>query len=171
MRYDFRGKLSYSWPKRADQTPLNVGDKGYDPLFAFGYGLHYGQTGDLPQLSEERPKGGGLPEGVLFGRGAVPQGWSFAFEPASGGQMKGIDRRAQEDSRQLMLDRQWPGNGRDPRQSAARPVARNDWPAQPRHRLSRRQPADRAGDPRHGRQFGAGRRSAAFGSRRTMADA
>ena len=107
VHYDFRGKLSYSWPKRADQTPLNVGDKGYDPLFAFGYGLHYGQTGDLPKLSEERPKGGGLPEGVLFGRGTVPQGWSFAFEPASGGQMKGIDRRAQEDSRQLI----WTGNG------------------------------------------------------------
>ncbi len=107
VNFDFHGKLSYSWPKRADQTPLNFGDKGYDPLFAFGYGLHYGQTGDLPHLSEERPKGGGLPEGVLFGRGAVPQGWSFAFEPASGGQMKGIDRRAQEDSRQLS----WSSNG------------------------------------------------------------
>ena len=107
VRYDFHGKLSYSWPKRADQSPLNVGDKGYDPLFAFGYGLHYGQTGDLPKLSEERPKGGGLPEGVLFGRGAVPPGWSFAFEPASGGLIKGIDRRAQEDSRQLT----WTGNG------------------------------------------------------------
>ena len=99
---DFRGKLSYSWPKRADQTPLNVGDKGYDPLFAFGYGLKYGQKGDLPKLSEERPKGGGLPEGVLFGRGAVPQGWSLALEPAGGGQIKGVDRRAQEDSRQII---------------------------------------------------------------------
>jgi beta-glucosidase len=104
---DFRGKLSYSWPKRADQTPLNVGDKGYDPLFAFGYGLKYGQNGDLPKLSEERPKGGGLPEGMLFGRGAVPQGWNMAFEPASGGQIKAVDRRAQEDSRQLT----WSGNG------------------------------------------------------------
>jgi beta-glucosidase len=107
VRYDFHGKLSYSWPKRADQSPLNVGDKGYDPLFAFGYGLHYGQNGDVAKLSEERPKGGGLPEGVLFGRGAVPPGWSFAFEPASGGQIKGVDRRAQEDSRQLT----WAGNG------------------------------------------------------------
>jgi beta-glucosidase len=107
INYDFHGKLSYSWPKRADQTPLNVGDKGYDPLFAFGYGLRYGQKGELPQLSEERPKGSGLPEGVLFGRGTVPQGWSFGFEPASAGQMKGVDRRAQEDSRQFT----WPGAG------------------------------------------------------------
>ena len=107
VKYDFHGKLSYSWPKRADQSPLNFGDKNYDPLFAFGYGLTYGQKGNLPQLSEARPKGGGLPEGVLFGRGAVPQGWNIAFEPASGGQIKGVDRRAQEDSRQLT----WSGNG------------------------------------------------------------
>ncbi|HEX8937369.1 MAG TPA: exo 1,3/1,4-beta-D-glucan glucohydrolase [Sphingomicrobium sp.] len=107
INHDFHGKLGYSWPKRADQTPLNVGDKAYDPLFAFGYGLKYGENGDLPQLSEERPKGGGLPEGVLFGRGAVPQGWSMAFEPPSGGQIKGVDRRAQEDSRQLT----WTGAG------------------------------------------------------------
>lgn len=107
VRYDFHGKLSYSWPKRADQSPLNVGDKRYDPLFAFGYGLKYGQKGDLPQLTEERPKGGGLPEGVLFGRGVVPQGWSMAFEPASGGAIKGVDRRAQEDSRQIT----WNGGG------------------------------------------------------------
>jgi beta-glucosidase len=114
VNYDFHGKLSYSWPKRADQTPLNVGDKNYDPLFAFGYGLKYGQKGDVPQLSEERPKGGGLPEGVLFGRGAVPQGWSFGFAPTFAGQVqqvsgteKGVDRRAQEDSRQF----RWPGSG------------------------------------------------------------
>ena len=107
VRYDFKGRLSYSWPRRADQTPLNVGDRNYDPLFAFGYGLHYGEKGDVPELSEERPKGGGLPEGVLFGRGAVPQGWSLAFEPATGGEIKGVDRRAQEDSRQLT----WSGAG------------------------------------------------------------
>ena len=65
VSYDFHGKLSYSWPKRTDQTPLNVGDQGYDPLFAFGYGLRYGENGELAPLSEERPKGGGLPEGVL----------------------------------------------------------------------------------------------------------
>ncbi len=107
VRNDFRGKLSYSWPRRADQTPLNVGDKPYDPLFAFGYGLRYGQKGDVPMLSEERPAGGGMPDGVLFGRGTVPQGWSFTSEPAGGVTMKGIDRRSQEDSRQLV----WSGTG------------------------------------------------------------
>ncbi|MFA9218817.1 MAG: glycoside hydrolase family 3 protein, partial [Sphingomonadaceae bacterium] len=30
---DFRGKLSFSWPKSVCQSPLNVGDAQYDPLF------------------------------------------------------------------------------------------------------------------------------------------
>ncbi len=38
--YDFQGRLSFSWPKNAEQI-LNVGDTDYDPLFAFGYGLSY----------------------------------------------------------------------------------------------------------------------------------
>jgi beta-glucosidase len=107
IRNNFHGRLSYSWPKRADQTPLNVGDKPYDPLFAFGYGLRYGEPGDVPTLSEERPAGAGMPDGVLFGRGTVPQGWGFTAEPAGGVSMKGVDRRSQEDSRQLS----WNGAG------------------------------------------------------------
>ncbi|MDH3457594.1 MAG: glycoside hydrolase family 3 C-terminal domain-containing protein [Gemmatimonadota bacterium] len=35
------GKLSFSWPRSADQHPVNVGDEDYDPLFAFGYGLSW----------------------------------------------------------------------------------------------------------------------------------
>jgi beta-glucosidase len=35
------GKLSFSWPRSADQHPINVGDEAYDPLFAFGYGLSW----------------------------------------------------------------------------------------------------------------------------------
>jgi len=35
------GKLSFSWPRSADQHPINVGDENYDPLFAFGYGLSW----------------------------------------------------------------------------------------------------------------------------------
>ena len=38
--YDIQGRLSFSWPRDADQK-LNVGDADYDPLFAFGYGLRY----------------------------------------------------------------------------------------------------------------------------------
>jgi beta-glucosidase len=37
--YKPTGKLSFSWPRTMSQIPINVGDQGYDPLFAFGYGL------------------------------------------------------------------------------------------------------------------------------------
>jgi beta-glucosidase len=36
------GKLPHSWPRSADQIPINVGDADYDPLFPFGFGLTYG---------------------------------------------------------------------------------------------------------------------------------
>ncbi|WP_246450446.1 glycoside hydrolase family 3 protein [Sphingomonas rhizophila] len=97
-RYDFRGRLSYSWPKRADQTPLNRGQAGYDPLFAYGYGLTYADRGDLPKLSEvkpPRPDDGS--DGIFFARGTLPAGWTMsATAPAT---VRGIDRRNQEDAR------------------------------------------------------------------------
>ena len=35
------GKLSQTWPKNMEQIPINVGDKIYEPLFPFGFGLSY----------------------------------------------------------------------------------------------------------------------------------
>ena len=35
----FTGKLPVTWPRSEAQEPINVGDKVYDPLFAYGYGL------------------------------------------------------------------------------------------------------------------------------------
>ena len=37
---DFRGKLSFSWPKNAESRQ-NFDDEGYDPLFPYGFGLTY----------------------------------------------------------------------------------------------------------------------------------
>ncbi|KAG7018145.1 hypothetical protein SDJN02_20013 [Cucurbita argyrosperma subsp. argyrosperma] len=37
--YGFSGKLSRTWFKTVDQLPMNVGDRHYDPLFPFGFGL------------------------------------------------------------------------------------------------------------------------------------
>jgi len=52
--FDFTGRLSFSWPKTADSLPLNSEDEGYDPLFAYGYGLSYSEDApDLGQLSED----------------------------------------------------------------------------------------------------------------------
>lgn len=53
VAYDFTGKLSFSWPKTAAQTPLNVGDKNYDPLFPYGYGLTYQEKAKNVSLSED----------------------------------------------------------------------------------------------------------------------
>ncbi|MYM82329.1 glycoside hydrolase family 3 protein [Duganella sp. FT50W] len=55
---DFRGKLSFSWPKSACQTPLNVGDADYAPLFKYGYGLNYHSKVSVPQLDTSYPEGG-----------------------------------------------------------------------------------------------------------------
>nr|WP_245689684.1 glycoside hydrolase family 3 N-terminal domain-containing protein [Streptomyces chattanoogensis] len=35
----FTGKLPVTWPRSEAQEPINVGDKNYDPLFPYGYGL------------------------------------------------------------------------------------------------------------------------------------
>ncbi|KAG8062597.1 hypothetical protein GUJ93_ZPchr0003g18126 [Zizania palustris] len=37
--YGFTGKLPRTWFKAVDQLPMNYGDKRYDPLFPFGFGL------------------------------------------------------------------------------------------------------------------------------------
>lgn len=37
--YGFTGKLPRTWFKSVGQLPMNYGDKHYDPLFPFGYGL------------------------------------------------------------------------------------------------------------------------------------
>ena len=37
--YKPTGKLSFTWPRSMAQIPIHVGDAGYDPLFAYGFGL------------------------------------------------------------------------------------------------------------------------------------
>lgn len=49
---DFTGRLAFSWPRRPDQTPLNVGDAHYDPQFAYGFGLSYASRVRTPLLAE-----------------------------------------------------------------------------------------------------------------------
>ena len=60
IAYEFRGKLSYSWPRAPDQAPLNAArtsdpenvKAAYNPLFAFGYGMDYAHPHDLGPLPE-----------------------------------------------------------------------------------------------------------------------
>jgi beta-glucosidase len=50
-RHDFKGRLSFSWPKLPTQSVLNRGGAGYDPLFAYGFGMTYADRAELPQLT------------------------------------------------------------------------------------------------------------------------
>lgn len=59
VAFDFQGRLSYSWPRSACQTPLDVGQPGYAPLFPYGFGLTYRTPFRLPRL----PEPGGPPTG------------------------------------------------------------------------------------------------------------
>ena len=44
VAYDFCGRLTFSWPADPLQTPLNVGDDDYAPLFPYGFGMRYGDA-------------------------------------------------------------------------------------------------------------------------------
>ena len=54
---DFKGKLSFSWPRSTDQFEINRNDPNYAPLFAYGFGLTYADKDtlgdDLPVASAE----------------------------------------------------------------------------------------------------------------------
>ena len=132
---DFRGRLSFSWPKRPDQYVLNRRDPGYDPLFPLGYGLNYASRISVPRLDETRPAAS--PAGVfgqIFKWGRVPEGWTMALvegpdarpvtantaRSVSGAlSVAGVDYDAQEDARRLT----WTGaRGAELRITADRPV-------------------------------------------------
>jgi beta-glucosidase len=60
VRFDFRGRLSFSWPR--SPRPPAVGHRpGEPPLFPYGYGLRYSDTGEVPQLPEGGPAAAATP--------------------------------------------------------------------------------------------------------------
>jgi beta-glucosidase len=53
-RQKFTGRLSVTWPRSEAQVPINVGDKDYDPLFPYGWGLRTdGATDAVTQLQAQ----------------------------------------------------------------------------------------------------------------------
>ena len=56
--HKFKGKLSFSWPRSVCQAAVNVGDKGYAPLFPYGYGLAYGAVNKVGVLDAAYQEGG-----------------------------------------------------------------------------------------------------------------
>ena len=87
-QYDFHGKLSFSWPRRADQYANNAGQPGYDPLFALGDGLTYADDGELAALSEDPGiDPGAVRTNLWFDRGVATTGMTLRLVGADGAAM------------------------------------------------------------------------------------
>ncbi|MES2322029.1 MAG: glycoside hydrolase family 3 N-terminal domain-containing protein [Pseudomonadota bacterium] len=56
--HNFKGTLSFSWPKSICQAAVNAGDKDYAPLFKLGYGLKYGSKAKVGKLDASWADGG-----------------------------------------------------------------------------------------------------------------
>ncbi len=86
-RFDFTGRLSFSWPATAAQAEVNIGDDDYHPLFAYGYGLSYAQSVSVARLSEEPGLSGmDVDNSVeLVARGKTTGAWRLNLRDADGG--------------------------------------------------------------------------------------
>ncbi|MES2038476.1 MAG: glycoside hydrolase family 3 N-terminal domain-containing protein [Pseudomonadota bacterium] len=58
VAHDFKGTLSFSWPKSVCQTSLNFDEPNYSPLFKLGYGLNYSSKTKIGKLDSKYPSGG-----------------------------------------------------------------------------------------------------------------
>ncbi|MFT6099407.1 MAG: beta-glucosidase [Arenicella sp.] len=79
----FQGKLSFSWPKKVTQAVINVGDKEYDPLFPYGYGLNYAEPRNVANNLDEST--------VRLETDALEESWMFVSREMSDYQFKLAD--------------------------------------------------------------------------------
>jgi len=104
---DFTAKLSFSWPKRPDQTPLNVGDATYDPQFAYGFGLSYAapeQPRVLPEVADTTKYG---EKNVYYAKGTAWNGYKFSIGDSNASHMDYVGTRTTlSGSAGLMLESQ-----------------------------------------------------------------
>ncbi len=91
-RHDFTGKLSFSWPRTAVQFRVNRGDPGYDPQFAYGYGLSYakpGKVGPLPEVAGVQAIAPNATQYFVGGKTLAP--FEFKASPSSSVQIAPVD--------------------------------------------------------------------------------
>lgn len=98
-RHDFRGKLSFSWPKYPTQVTLNAGDPHYDPLFPLGFGLTYKDKGDLALMPVDTT---GVDPGRVFFSAGHTEPWTLRVD-------EGVTRQDEAGGRLVFA---WPGGGR-----------------------------------------------------------
>ncbi|WP_240914284.1 exo 1,3/1,4-beta-D-glucan glucohydrolase [Microbulbifer sp. SH-1] len=72
-RYDFTGRLSFSWPELVHQTVINRDDANYQPLFAYGYGLDYSSDAQLANNLNE--------DGESYVDGNLEDAWLMVSRP------------------------------------------------------------------------------------------
>jgi len=78
IQYDFKGKLSFSWPRMATQSQVNKGDAHYDPLLPFGFGLTYQDENVLADnLDESQPAADDKSQIRQLFTGAVHEPWQL----------------------------------------------------------------------------------------------
>jgi beta-glucosidase len=113
IQHDFKGKLSFSWPKAPTQTNINRFDKTDSPLLPYGFGLKYGEESTLSNTLSEDTKTDNaqtLAPLAIYDR-SVQAPWKMALVTAQksasvtssileNGELKfrTIDRRVQEDA-------------------------------------------------------------------------
>ena len=111
-RHEIQGKLPYAWPESVLQAVINHNpaaheEDGGEPLFAYGFGLAYGDDGALGELSEDVAlKAGPQPSRNFFLSGPVPP-WQVASD---GVEVEPVDRTVQEDARAVT----WPAAPKAP---------------------------------------------------------
>ncbi len=120
-RYDFHGKLSFSWPATAEQSNINRFSTEQTPLLPYGFGLQYGEQDVLSnQLSVEKPKGANKLANLPLFHGVVARPWRFSLFDQTGEtkinssiannnviNYRTSDRSIQEDARHIA----WNGKG------------------------------------------------------------
>lgn len=122
IRFDTTGRLTFSWPKRPDQSPLNIGDENYDPLYPYGFGLSYSDRDDFSDnLSEEGIQHQTTTDVLELFKRRPMSPFSITLEGKNNDRatlngniakvssltVTAVDRDVQEDARRV----QWNGNG------------------------------------------------------------
>jgi beta-glucosidase len=82
----FTGRLSMSWPAAEAQVPINVGDRTYQPLFPYGWGLRTNEGHhSIADAKEALPaaQGGPVDELVAVARDAAQQAVLAGRAPAN----------------------------------------------------------------------------------------
>ena len=84
-RYDFTGRLAFSWPKTAMPVSFGAADKVSGALFPRGWGLSYGSGATAERLSEDPqiPAHWAAAAGSLFNQGHVTAPWSILVADGS----------------------------------------------------------------------------------------